>query len=446
MPEAIDHRLESAAHRLTGALAPDPPPVSGLVSRRHNRRLVFGAVVVIACVGLALAAALHSHHTESLRTIDQPGVTGSWKTQVLDNPTLPPFTPLPQAIGLTDTQSVMLTVEGSGLLHSWAAGRDLRFGTVHDSQTGVAGFGSAGLEVVRLGDEWLAIGSGAEELRATDMTYAQRLIVLRSRDGIRWTKLDTSGLGHGGNVSSATTLDGMVVVVGTWEHGLSTTDGSHHAVAWSSRDGVHWTEAVLPTPPASSGDAWADEVTRVDGELVAFGSVSNRNAVWTSRDLGRTWDQVIDSNIASLPDWSAVATNGDVIIATAPAGNAYVSGRGWGEGTFVSRDRGRTWKRVRTDSTNGTLPDPAKVVGASGRLVVLASPPHGVSTCDRKRLSCPRTEARLARSTDGVHWSPLSSAPWPADQVAVAPDGRIVVVRFAQKIQVATWTGSPMGG
>lgn len=168
------------------------------------------------------------------------------------------------------------------------------------------------------GERWIAVG----DLIDREGGGSRGGAIWTSRNGRSWRVADELKLGEG-TVSDVAVGDGMVIVVGfdvdggrVWTgdpadlrpvrdrdfaaaevQGVAAADtgfvalgralGTMQPIAWTSSDGSDWERAELDDAVFPPEDQ-INDLTWVDGRLVAVGASPDGGLVWTSAD-GRTW-------------------------------------------------------------------------------------------------------------------------------------------------------------
>ncbi|MDQ6783350.1 MAG: hypothetical protein M3063_07905 [Actinomycetota bacterium] len=248
--------------------------------------------------------------------------------------------------------------------------------------------------VTRLGQTVVAVGRQA----SSPGSPADRAVAWTSPDGHAWTPstpLDgTTGLSIEDPQGVCAGPQSVVAV------GSAVTSGpGHHAMAWSSGDGVHWQAATVnPTPDPNATESMHSCITTGNG-YIAFGSTQGPNgtvdaAVWYSNNATQWTRQTVGAFTgADLGPIKDLAVGGTTWLALSGAGTLTTTANG-NLGIWRTTDAGSSWQRIDTSgapwtASQGASVDRVALDGANavvagqvdGRLMVwLGTPPPTPST------------------------------------------------------------------
>ena len=250
--------------------------------------------------------------------------------------------------------------------------------------TAIAGGGSRGLKL-----QSLSTVSGGLLALGGDVRGA---VVLRSPDGVQWTRARDEAAFDSASVRAVATQGGSIVAVGA-------RSGSARGLLWTTTDGLAWREGGY----AFDGNIEVVGVAAGVASFVVAGSFRTppdssgfrrlAGAAWTSKD-GRRWDRMVMPLEADAGDYQLIyitfAGSRFVALGRASDNDADTPMLVW-----TSTD-GREWARGQ-DIPVGHLSD--VVVAPTGALLAV-----GWTTDTPSR-------AAAFTSPDGIRWTPVPDQP-----------------------------------
>ncbi len=235
---------------------------------------------------------------------------------------------------------VVAFTSDEGVITGYASDQSGHFRSGEPTTTGIRFLGLGG--VVRLGEGWLAVGSGG--LVDDEPEFGVR--AFRSTDGRTWSRVDATGLDGAADVAGLTTFDGGVIAIGALRTGEDPAMGGFRPVAWHSADGEAWTTVPLPTGGGTEGSAQA--LVSTGDEILAVGAVDGTGAMWSSTDGGASWTIVERDGVGPSSSLNDIAVQGDALLISGTQPSAGGDDRESALLLLRSTDDGRHW-RVATD-------------------------------------------------------------------------------------------------
>jgi hypothetical protein len=164
--------------------------------------------------------------------------------------------------------------------------------------------------ITTFGDGFVAVGvvgTAQEQSGAVAWT---------SPDGVTWTRVDDPSFADGLAVAVVAAPSGGLVAVG------SDLD-RREAVAWTSPDGRRWTRAPSEPSREQAGYVWMTDVVAIGDSLVAIGEIQGLQRgtamAWVSRD-GIHWDRAHRAAVQEQGEFYAITPGGPGAIVTGSFG------------------------------------------------------------------------------------------------------------------------------
>ena len=133
-----------------------------------------------------------------------------------------------------------------------------------------------------------------------------------------------------------------------------------------------------------------DAVSGVPGRLNEFYFGHVNGGVWKTRDAGRTWDPVFDSQPVASIGALAVAPSAPDVIYVGSGESTLRDSTGYGNGMYKSTDAGKTWTHIGLDDTHHI-----------GKVAVHPANPDLVFVAAVGHYYAPSAERGVFRSKDG---------------------------------------------
>lgn len=387
---------------------------------------------------------------------EQPGVEaerGAWRTQELS---ADPGADQPVVFAADGDQVVAVVVSEDGVITGFATDESGNFvgGEPTRSETEQLRLGG----VARLGDEWVAIGTGGlDEVDGNEqLTFQVR--VYSTPDGRTWSAGDASGLGGPADVLDVQgTSGGGVVAVGNSRSEQDPSFGGFEPRAWFRTDGGAWQTVDLPMNGAREGHAGA--VASVGDTLLAVGALDGSGAMWSSEDDGATW-VITDAPGLPASTLADIAVSDDTLVVSGVGGSS--DEKGDRPGVLArSVDGGVSWSPVVEPPPDGggeSFGNP--IFGGNGGAFLTTTstfiegfrqPELCYADIDLCRQD---TSVVLYASDDGDTWRRIDTSGLgegearEVDGAVVADDGRIVVHQGIEGgVRVSTWpAAAPLPG
>ncbi len=349
---------------------------------------------------------------------------------------------------------LVAVLDEGGILRSELStdGGDFRAGEPFDTGGGAyPGFA----DPVRLDGVWWLVGAGgaAGEDDEDDEEPAFGPRALRSADGLTWESVDVAGIPAPVDISAVAAVAGTLVAVGAMRNGIDTGGAGLEAAVWRSEDGSSWTQVALPgvvPEPTYREESYAGQVGLSGDRLLVGGSLSQRAAVWSSTDAGRSWDRVESPAVDELYSVSGLVADDSVVLVSG-------SPRGEDSGSRILRsdDGGATFlESAEQPAADGE--GFAPLWGGAGRFFTVTEPSFDVysdpAVCYADIEQCRDGAASdvevVQASDDGDAWSVVDLADLGVgDELVgvVGTDGGRVVLAHVVKgaLVLHTWSAGP---
>jgi len=185
-----------------------------------------------------------------------------------------------------------------------------------------------------------------------------------------------------------TTLLGTSAALGAAFVFVSTLQAKQASVSPSLYSGLHWRSVG----PARAGRV--DAVSGVPGRPNEFYLGSVGGGLWKTRNAGRTWKPVFDSQpVASIGAMAVAPSNGDIVYVGSGESTLRDS-TSYGNGMYKSIDAGVTWTHIGLDDTQHI-----------GRVAVDPKNPNIVFVAAIGHFYGPNKDRGVFRSKDGgLYW------------------------------------------
>jgi hypothetical protein len=347
--------------------------VLGALSSHRRLSAGVGAVVVLAAFAFVFFALLKGSGENWTRVDAGASVLdGGGRQEIRD------IAPLPQgravAVGLSGDTPAVWIFDGS----DWSR-NDL------SNERGVMN------GVVTTSGKFLAVGSQVDSWRQLDA-----VVWLRTRGGTWPSVCDIcGGKGHQVAYAAVARRDGSFVVVGNDQRGTN-----FDAAVWRSLDGGESWQRVAEEDADLTGEhsQVMKAVVDVGDRLVAVGRDGTDAAVWTSTD-SLDWQRVSDAALRapiSFLEMTSVARLGTRVVAV---GREQQQGRRNEAATWISYDRGSSWRRGTGE------------FAARGQLMrQVAVVPPGLVAVGLDHAAGKRAGPAVWSSRDGKTWTAVRSS------------------------------------
>lgn len=281
---------------------------------------------------------------------------------------------------------------------------------------------------------------GTAHQQAAPPTTQQTLVT--ATPSYQWSRVSSPALDIGGGSSTIADVLAPVAAGQQWiavgarpapaasPSGAPAGGGSPTATVWTSPDAIHWTATDLPViggeaaagaggqlSPSAPPVSQARSVARLGSTVIVVGSsgvgAAQRAAVWISRGPGRPW-QAVPGGIGSVFSATPLAQVSGTATSPGSGAGAVMDHVATGAiGAFaVGTIRGATAMWYSSDATKWTrLTSAEKVIDSSDQphINALLVAANGVWAAGSV-VQGTDTEAAVWRSTDGIHWSRITSA------------------------------------
>lgn len=365
----------------------------------EDRHLGWWPILVVALVVGALALATRPAGTavdDPLLDIPATAPTGDWIETPIDG-----------------TGTITAVADVGGQLVVVGAGRridDPPFAAVVDGSVDVSvgpwDEGDVITDLVRTPDGLIAVGHRLDpDVDLGSTTPA----VWSSTDGRRWEEVSVTGLPDVGSVHAVVVTEGSLLAIG-WSgpsqlEPLAPPAPGAEGRAWSSEDGVDWTEIPV------GADVWFEDVTSDGSAALVTGRTGLTASAWSV--VGGTWTAAPGPTSGTVAT-TGVVEDGTVLVIVRPLRDPE------GIHTTWSVDGDGTWEEVAGSGS----PDGAGWLASIGD-GLLAGPAFSRSVYP--------TGPELRWTDDGTQWVGVEvtrgRSPWPPTQVTSAvglADGSIV--------------------
>ena len=278
---------------------------------------------------------------------------------------------------------------------------------------------------VDAGEGWVdaAIGDGPSNERLSVAAAAEvpggALVVVNdfesfvpqlwfSADGESWEELPAAGIDRPAEVIAVTTIDGVVLVVGSLRVNEDPSQGPFEPVVWRSEDLVTWKTASVET----QGEGSVYDVVDADAGLLAVGRGKGGAALWRSLDGGESWVSAPAPEIAGVDgrEFYDIAVGDEIVVAV---GESWGGSGGRGLVIVNSADGGQTWARASLDAvTAAGLGSAYRIHRAADAFWVIANRRFDAwadpGRCYVDLPSCQGfSEPVVLRSDDGSSWAEI---------------------------------------
>ncbi|MEZ5170646.1 MAG: hypothetical protein R3A49_07865 [Acidimicrobiia bacterium] len=233
-------------------------------------------------------------------------------------------------------QVVVAMVTGDGAITGFSTDDRGEFQKGEQTETGIRYLDLGG--IAPMGDGWLALGSGG---RPDDDDVRHELSAFYSDDGRTWSEVEAEGLEGPADVMGLEAHDGGVVAVGTLRTADDPSDGGFRPVAWTSEDGLEWQTLRLPTGDGTEGTVTG--VADTGMELLAVGVVDQSGAMWSSTDVGASWELVEREGVPRTWALDGIGRQGDVLALSGSAPTGETGDVETVEVLLRSTDGGNSW-------------------------------------------------------------------------------------------------------
>jgi hypothetical protein len=242
--------------------------------------------------------------------------------------------------------------------------------------------------------------------------------------------------------------DGRWLAIGNWTNADAPDGHPRHPTVWTSTDGLAWTRQ--PDSPAfvSRRPNWEEGVSEVVATRFGFVAVGAETFVDSSAASAAAWFSVDGAHWmrAVVPD-AAPRTMDHVLVTSAglvalgEAGYDFHAGFGAGTAEWTSVD-GRAWHKVPDADAP---PHGARLRGfvarGEGGFLATAQLEYSEGIEDAPR---PAVTEGIWRSSDGIHWKPISPTPLGAFELVATSTGFEAAgggVTVWHSTGVRSWTG-----
>jgi hypothetical protein len=356
--------------------------------------------IVLAC--LVVLGAVSACGSET----GEPAAAGEWTEQRI---AASPGTDLPIGLAADGDDVLAVVLDEKGLLQSALStdGGDFRLGERFEIQDGAyPGFA----DPVRLDGVWWLVGSAGLVGAGNDEQFTFEPRVLRSTDGLIWDSVEVSGIPSPVDIHAVAAVDGALVAAGSKRNGVDSGGASFEAAIWRSEDGASWTEVTLPgvvPQPTYRKESHAGQVALSGDRLLVGGSLSQRAALWSSTDAGRSWSRVDSAAVDELYTISGLVADGSTVVVSGSVRDEESGSR------ILRSDDGGTTYRESAEQPAADGEGNAPLWGGGGRFFTVSGPSFDVwsdpAICYADLRQCgvgnPSDVDLVYSSEDGDAWS-----------------------------------------